>query len=345
MLYFEREIREQPESLTRFLDRQADNVARIAATVRRHDVAHIVIAARGTSDNAATYGRYALESRYRTVVSLAAPSLFTLYRQPPRLRQALAIGISQSGQGTDVVEVIAEARRQGALTLAITNYADSPLAAAAQEMITLEAGEERAVAATKTYTAQLLALALLTAYLTDSKEDLEALQKVPEAVSRALGLDHIIREGVERYRYMQTCIVLGRGYNYATAFEIALKLKETCYLAAQPYSTADFRHGPMAMVSEGFPAMIIGPFGAVFEDVLACARELRERRAELVALSDQPELLELARLPLAMPPDIPEWLSPIIYVVPGQLFALYLALTRGYDPDQPRGLTKVTLTR
>lgn len=345
VLHFAREIREQPEVLARFLERQAKNVARIAEILRARGLMHVVIAARGTSDNAATYGRYIFESHCGAVVSLAAPSLFTLYRRPPRLRHALVIGISQSGQGTDIIEVVAEGKRQGALTLSLTNHADSPLAEASDFVITLEAGEERAVAATKTYTAQLMALALLAISLQGEGDHLEVLQRVPEMVAETLQLDERIREAVERYRYMQTCVVLGRGYNYATAFEISLKLKETCYLSAEPYSTADFRHGPVAMVGEGFPAFVIGPAGAVFPDVLACAHELAEKGAELIALSDREELLSLARTAFPMAGSIPEWVSPIPYVVPGQLFALYLSITRGYNPDQPRGLRKVTRTR
>jgi len=345
VLHFEREIRQQPEVLARFLERQTGNVARIAEAIRARDIAHIIIAARGTSDNAATYGRYILESHYGAVVSLAAPSLFTLYRRPPRVGKALVVGVSQSGEGTDIIEVVTQAKAQGALTLAITNFGQSPLARIADHVITLEAGEERAVAATKTYTAQLMALALLAATLGGDDGHLAALQQVPDAVAETLKLQDTIREIVERYRYMQACVVLGRGYNYATAFEIALKLKETCYLAVEPYSTADFRHGPIAMIGEGFPAFLIGPGGAVYDDVCALAREMLAKNAELIALSDRDELLSLARTPLHMPASIPEWVSPIPYVVPGQLFALYLSLTRGYDPDRPRGLSKVTLTR
>ena len=344
MLYFEQEIHEQPAVLARFLEKQAKNVAQIADIIRNRDIAHVVIAARGTSDNAATYGRYILESHCGLVVSLAAPSLFTLYRRPPRLGKALVIGISQSGQAADIIEVVTQAKQQGALTLAITNFGESPLAGVADCVITLQAGAERAVAATKTYTAQLMALALLTATLCGSDEQLDPLRRVPEVVAETLALKDTIRQAAERYRYMQHGVVLGRGYNYATAFEIALKLKETCYLVMEPYSTADFRHGPIAIAGEGFPAFLIGPTGAVFDDVRACAQELLARNAELIAFSDREELLALARVPLRMPASLPEWLSPIPYVVPGQLFALYLAVTRGYNPDQPRGLKKVTVT-
>ena len=344
MLHLEREIHEQPAVLRRFLARQSENIARIAKAVAAADVSHIVIAARGTSDNAATYGRYILESLAGTVVSLAAPSLFTLYHRPPRLDRALVIGISQSGQGTDILEVLRQAREQGALTMAITNFVDSPLAQMAEHIIALEAGEERSVAATKTYTAQLLAMASLAAALANDEARLRELTQVPDRVAEALTLQDEIIRAAERYRYMEVCALLGRGYNYATAFEIALKLKETCYLSTQPYSTADFRHGPIAMVSPSFPVFLIGPSGAVYDDVHSCAQELLQREAELIVVSDQEPLLVLARTPLRMPAAMPEWLSPIAYVVPGQLFALASAVSRGYNPDQPRGLQKVTLT-
>ena len=344
VLHLAQEIREQPEALARLLDRQARNIQEIATQIGRREISHVIIAARGTSNNAGVYGRYALESLAGLVGSLAAPSLFTLYKRPPRLDKALVVGISQSGQGTDIIQVLSEANAQGALTLALTNYASSPMAEIADLLIPLEAGEEQSVAATKTYTAELLALAALSAALGGEASRRDELQRIPDVVGRVLRMEERIQTAVERYRYMQGCVVLGRGYNYATALEIALKLKETCYLATQPYSTADFRHGPIAMISPGFSALVIGPKGAVFEDVFDCAQELLEKQAELIVLSDQDNLLGLARTPLAMPDGIPEWLTPIPYVVPGQLFALYLSLSRGYNPDQPRGLRKVTRT-
>jgi glucosamine--fructose-6-phosphate aminotransferase (isomerizing) len=344
MLHLEKEIFEQPAVLEKLAQNQAAHIAGIAEEIRRKNVSHIVLAARGTSDNAATYGRYLLESLAGIVVSLAAPSLFTLYKDPPRLDQSLVIGISQSGESTDIIQVIEEANRQDALTLAITNDGDSPLAESPDHLITLEAGEERSVAATKTYTAELMALAFLTAHLSQNQALLTDLERVPGWVEETLNLCDVIHSVAERYRYMEELVVLGRGYNYATAFETALKLKETCYLGTQPYSTADFRHGPIAVVEGGFPAWIIGTKGPVLDDVLDCAKELVEKNAELIAVSDQPALLDLARTPLKMPSDVPEWVSPIPYVVPGQLFALFLSVTRGYNPDQPRGLHKVTRT-
>jgi glucosamine--fructose-6-phosphate aminotransferase (isomerizing) len=339
------EIHEQPEVLTRLLDRQAETAAQIAAAIRTRDVRYAVIAARGTSDNAARYAQYLFGALNRLPVALATPSLFSIYRTPPQLRDALVLGISQSGQSPDIVAVIEEGRRQGALTVAATNAPDSPLAHATDHILPLDAGEERAVAATKTYTAQLAALALLAVQLAGDGERLASLRSVPEAVKKTLALEEPISMAAQRYAYATECVVLGRGYNYATAFEIALKLKELSYIVAEPYSSADFRHGPVAIVERGFPAVVVTPQGAVYPDTLALAHELAAREAELIVISEQDEALRLARTPLRLPVALPEWLSPFTSVLPGQLLALHITLAKGYDPDHPRGLKKITETQ
>jgi glucosamine--fructose-6-phosphate aminotransferase (isomerizing) len=257
----------------------------------------------------------------------------------------LVVGISQSGQSPDIVAVLAEGQRQGVPTLAITNDAESPLAAKADWVIPLHAGEERSVAATKTYTAQLAALALLSCALAEDPGRLEHLRRIPLVLERVLSYEEQVAAAVQRYRYMETCVVLGRGYNYATAFEIALKLKELNYLEAEPYSSADFMHGPIAVVGSGFPTLVVAPSGKMFDTMRDFSLELRSRGAELLTISDRQDLLNEAVTALPLPQGIPEWLSPTIAVVPGQLFALYLTLVKGYDPDQPAGLQKVTTTR
>ncbi len=350
MSYLSDEIHEQPEVLARLLDEQAGAAARIAAAIRARDVRYAIIAARGTSDNAARYAQYLFGGLNRLPVALATPSLFGIYRTPPRLRDALVLGISQSGQSPDIVAVVEEGRRQGALTIAVTNAPVSPLAQAADHVLPLGVGEERAVAATKTYTAQLAALALLAVQLAggDEREKrLNELRSVPGAVAKTLALEGAVVRAAQRYAYATECIVLGRGYNYATAFEIALKLKELTYVVAEPYSSADFRHGPVAIVERGFPAVVVAPQGAVYPDVLALARELAApgKAAELIVISGQDEALRLARTPLRLPVALPEWLSPFTCVVPGQLLALHVTRAKGYDPDHPRGLKKVTETQ
>jgi len=343
--YLQREIREQPEALGRFLQEEAAHVQAIAQALAQMPITHVVIAARGTSDNAATYGRYLLESFVGWPVSLAAPSLYTLYKRPPRLKDALVIGISQSGQAADVLEVLTEGRRQGAVTLAVTNTAGSPLAQAADHSILLHAGPEQSVAATKTYTAELYALAWLVASLSGVAAHFAALQALPDQVQQVLSLEETVRTRAERYRYAERLIVVGRGYNYATAFEIALKLKELTYMVVEPYSSADFRHGPIALVEPGFPVLLVAPTGVPLDDLRDLAGELRERQAELLVISDCQDLLAMAQLPLPLPAQVPEWVSPIVCTVPGQLLTAYIVLARGWSPDHPRALHKVTVTR
>jgi glucosamine--fructose-6-phosphate aminotransferase (isomerizing) len=340
------EIHEQPQVVERLIHDEQGSVAQIAGELRRRPIRHVLIAARGTSDNAATYGKYLFGNILRLPVALAAPSLYTVYHTPPRTgTEVLVIGISQSGESPDIVSVVEEARHHGASTLAITNELDSPLARVAEYGIACRAGPEKSVAASKTYTAQLTALALLAAHWSGEADRKSELQLLPDAVQKTLALGDIVRAGVERYRYMETAFVLGRGYNYATAFEIALKLKELSYILIEAYSSADFLHGPIAVIEHGFPAILIAPSSAVYSDMLAMARELCDKGAELIVISDRKEALELAVTPLQMPLTVPEWLSPIVCVIPGQLFAHHLTVAKGYDPDHPRGLRKVTLTR
>ena len=345
MSFLQDEIRQQPEVLARLLEREMGNARRIAAGLRERSVRYVMIAARGTSDNAARYGQYLLGAHNRLPVGLATPSLFSVYGEPPRLNGILIIGISQAGQSADIVAVLAEGRRQGTPTLAITNDPGSPLAAQADYIMPLHAGEERAVAATKTYTAQLAALALLACAVEDDPGRLDSLRRVPRGVEPILGDEDRIAAAVNRYRYMETCVVLGRGFNYATAFEIALKLKELNYLIAESYSSADFMHGPIAVVGSGFPAMVVAPSGKMFPTMRDFSLELKARGSELLIISDHEELLDEAVTPLPLPQGVPEWLSPIVAVIPGQLFALHLTLAKGNDPDQPRGLQKITSTR
>ena len=240
------EIHQQPRVLAKLLDGERANVERLAADLRQRHITHCVIAARGTSDNAGRYAQYLFGAVNGLIVGLATPSLHTIYGRPPRYDDALVIGISQSGKSPDIISVIAEARRQGAVTLAISNFPHSDLAQAADHVISLHAGPEKAVAATKTYTAELTAIALLSAVAADDQEMLHTLGRVPAQIEQTLWLAPEIARQAERYRYMRVCVVIGRGYNYATAFETALKIKELNYIVAEPYSSADFMHGPVA---------------------------------------------------------------------------------------------------
>lgn len=338
----EQEIREQPNVIARLLTNPI--IPEIAQALR--ETRFVVIAARGTSDNAARYAQYAFGIHAGLPVALAAPSITTIYGRTPKFRDATVIGISQSGKSADVGEVVARAAEQGALTITITNDPESPMARLSQYHIALDAGEERSLAASKTYTAQLTVLGLLAAHLSpDRKPMLDAASHLPDLVNAVLNLSPILADRAERFRFMTRCVTIGRGYNYATAFEVALKLKELTYVVAEPYSTADFRHGPKAMVEEAFPVIVIAPNGAVYPDVLAMTQELHDRGADLTIIASEQAALDCAQLPLRLPPGLPEWLSPIVAVVPGQLLAMYTASVKGHEVDKPRGLTKVTVTR
>lgn len=339
------EIHEQPAVLERLLATEWTNVLAIATAIRARGVHWALLAARGSSDHAAIYAQYLLGLRQRLPAALATPSLYTLYQAPPCLEGALVVGISQSGMSPDIVAVIEEARRQGQLTVAITNDPASRLGAAAEYVIPLHAGEERSVAATKTYTAELLAAAMLSAALSADPALLTELQALPQAVAAVLELNAAITCQAERYRYMTQTVTLGRGLTYTTALEAGLKLKEMTYISANAYSTADFLHGPIAILQPGFPLVAVAPGGHTFPDMLSTIIESRKRGAEPVVISDTQEALDLAQTPLPLPAGIPEWLAPIAAIVPAQLFARALAAAKGHNPDQPRGLQKITETR
>ncbi|GAC1645845.1 MAG: SIS domain-containing protein [Herpetosiphon sp.] len=340
--FLDQEIRSQPEGIARLLDRETVRVVRSVAQLPPFDYA--LIAARGTSDHAATYAKYAWAGMGGFPVALAAPALHTLYGTPPRLTGALVVGVSQSGQSPDIIAVVEEGKRQGRPTVAITNDGASPLAAAADLVIELHAGPEHSVAATKTYMAQLAVMALLAAAWSKQPQHLDELKRLPDALAATLAACEPLASRAERYRYMEACVVLGRGYNYSTALELALKLKELTYVMATAYSGADFRHGPIATIYEGLPAILIMPRGAAFDDMRDLAVDLKARGAELLIASDEPTVHPLATTLLPIAGDLPEWLTPLPAIVPGQLLALHVVQTKGFDPDQPRGLNKVTRT-
>jgi glucosamine--fructose-6-phosphate aminotransferase (isomerizing) len=340
------EILEQPDRLADLLSKGRRQVEEIARAIQQREIRYVFLAARGTSDNAGRYANYLLGAMNGLPLALATPSLFTYYNRPPRLKDALVVGISQSGVSPDIVSVVAEGKRQGCLTLAITKELDSPLVQSADFVIDLQTGPELAVAATKTYTAELMAIAMLSAALSGSEDLWNELAGVPGWAAAVIEKEAAIAPLVERYRYMAQCVVLGRGYNYATTFEWALKLKELTYVAAEPYSSADFRHGPIAVVDRGFPVLAVAVAGSVFDSLLGLLQTLRsEQDAELVVISNAESALQLAQTPIPLPAPMPEWLTPLVSIIPAQLFSYYLVLAKGYDPEQPRHIHKVTETR
>jgi len=340
------EIAEQPERIKSLLESQRKKVEQIATAIQKRDIQYVFLAARGTSDNAGRYANYLLGALNGLPLALATPSLFTYYKQPPKLKNALVIGISQSGQSPDIVSVLDEGKKQNCLTLAITNDSKSPLANAADFVLNIQAGKEKAVAATKTYTTELMTVAMLSTALNGNKAHWDELAEVPRWMKAVLKHDALISRTAERYRYMDQTVVLGRGFNYSTAFEWALKLKELAYVKAEPYSSADFQHGPIAMMESGFPVLAISPKGKVFESMYEMLKRLRkELSAELVVISNDKRALSLASLPLTIPADVPEWLSPLICILPAQLFAYHLTQAKGYNTERPRSIHKVTETK
>jgi glutamine---fructose-6-phosphate transaminase (isomerizing) len=345
------EILEQPDAARRQLTSSADALAALAARLVAEPIDNVVIAARGTSDHAAIYAQYLLGALDRLTVGLATPSLVSLYGVEPRLARALVIGISQSGASPDVVGVVAAARRQGAPTLAITNDPTSELGRTAEFTIDLAAGPERAIAATKTYTTSLLAIARLAEALAapdDAAPVAAALGKLPEWIEGALevepAVEALANELAGAAAGMDRCVIVGRGYEYATAREWALKLKELARVFADPYSAADFLHGPIALVQPGIPALVLAPEGAPAEGQIELLRDLAQRGIDTVVVSDVAGTRALGRWSIELPPNIPEPLRPIVSIVPAQLFAYHLTRARGLDPDEPRYLSKVTRT-
>lgn len=346
------EICEQPERAADLLTRGADGVAGIAAALVGRDIDLVLIAARGSSDHAAIYAQYLFGALHRIPVALAAPALTSVYGVEPRTEHALVIGISQSGRSPDVVGVLEAARRQGAPTVAITNEATSALATAAEHVIDIGAGPERATAATKTYSLSLLAVAMLVATMEggtgfggDAASRRAALAALPQAMRDALRVESVAEAVAARRAELDRCIVLGRGFEYATAREWALKLKELAQVAADPYSAADFQHGPLALIEPGYPILAVAPTGATLPGMRELLTRLRDLHAvDLLVISDDVETCALGTTALRTPTAPAEWLSPLISVIPAQLLAYHLTRARGLDTEQPRWISKVTLT-
>ncbi|HWQ54094.1 MAG TPA: SIS domain-containing protein [Bryobacteraceae bacterium] len=339
------EIRQQPATLERTLAGELRRVERLKALFAKKKPRLIVLAARGTSDNAAQFGRYLLEITTGIPVSLAAPSISTIYEARLDYRDTLVVGISQSGESTDSNRVLECAREQGATTLGITNEAGSSLAKLAEHVLFVRAGKEKSVAATKTYTGQVLMMYTL-AYALGAKIRLDDLRRLPDLAAQSLKLEPAVATLSERYSYMRNAVVLGRGLNYSNAFEFALKMMETCYVVAERFSSADFLHGPVAMVERAFPIFAFCPSGPTWKPMRQMLEKVKALNAEAVIISDasNPEAFEFASRSIRLPRKIDELLTPIPYIIPGQLFAGYLAEQKGLDPDKPRTLSKVTLT-
>lgn len=337
------EINQQPQTIQNLIDTEFDHITDIASSIENNFDA-MLIAARGTSDNAARYAKYLMGVYNQIPVGLAAPSLYTVFEKPPKLSRTLVVGISQSGQSPDIISVIKDANKQGQATLCITNEANSPLAQEADHVIPLRCGKEESVAATKTYTASLAAMAMLSIALDQNADREKALKSLPSKLDETIKAANEVSSNACRYRYIEHCVVIGRGFNYATAFEVALKIKELTKVVSVPYSSADFKHGPIAAVRPGFPVILVAPSGKMNAQMIEFSKKMHELDAELVVISDDEAILKDSNLGFRIPQGIDEWLSPIACAIPGQLFARQLAIEKGLNIDQPVGLTKVTET-
>jgi glutamine---fructose-6-phosphate transaminase (isomerizing) len=345
------ETRQQPHALARTLQEAFPSVAGLRAHFERHRPRSVVLVARGTSDNAAQFGRYLIEITTRIPVSLAAPSVATLYGCPLDLSDVLVVGISQSGESTDTIAVLEDARSRGTFTVGITNEPSSRLTRSADFILLARAGKEESVAATKTYTCQLLALYLL-AYALGGNVDLGMLRRMPDWVESVLELEESIAEVAERYTFMGRAVTVGRGLNYSNALELGLKLMETCYVVAERFSAADFLHGPIAMVERAFPVFAFAPAGVTWPSISGVLDRVKDLKAETLVITDSANAgacakpARLIQLPIQCgsgegPEDL---YTPIPYILPAQLFAAHLAWIKGFNPDRPRSLHKITMT-
>ena len=337
------EIAEQPAALERTINEERAKISALTQTLRKRDIDLIVLVARGSSDNAALFGRYLLEITTGIPVSLSAPSVHTIYGAKLKLDRALVVGVSQSGEGEDINRVLENASKCGAFTVGITNEATSTMTKLVDETLLTHGGRERSVAATKTFTGQMLLFYMLASELSPHSVSF-SYDAIPQFVERALEQKPAILELVQRYLFMENCVVVGRGLAYADAYELALKLMETCYVVAERFSSADFLHGPLAMVERHFPVILFAPPGKMLEGVKALIERLRELHADTLAITSDLDAARACTRSIIMPKEIDEFLAPIPYIVPGQLFAALLAEAKGLNPDSPRSLSKVTRT-
>jgi glucosamine--fructose-6-phosphate aminotransferase (isomerizing) len=337
------EIKQQPAVVRRLLDEGWPEVRGLGRALAR--VEHVTLVARGSSDNAATYGKYLLESIAGIVTALAAPSLVTRYNAPPSYVRGAVIGISQSGASPDVAAVVAEGRRAGAVTIAFTNRPASALGRSAEYVFALRAGVEREVAATKTFTATCVALALLASTTAEARgRSALSLAGLAEAVAEAADTDAAVERLAKGIGRAPTVIVLGRGYLYPAALEAALKIKELARIWAEPYSSADFAHGPRTLLRRGTPVLLLSSRGATEKELRSLASSLARQGARVYAITNDERVAERAREAVLLTAPLSETLVPITLVVVAQLLAAALARRHGRDPERPAGLAKVTRT-
>lgn len=341
MTLMEIDIMQQPEAIKSCRKANLELANKIAEEIRKRNVSHIIVAARGSSDHACNYFKYLCEIFAGMPVAMAAPSVFSLYGADMDFKDAAVIGVSQSGQAEDVMAVMQKAKEHGALTVAVTNVEGAPMAQIADFTMYLNAGDEKCVAATKTFTAQLYSLALIAAALSDNDVLKNALEEVPAAIAEVIKLDSEITCSAKRYMNAPDCYILGRGISYAAAQEAALKMQETTYIKARAYATSDFHHGPFAVMDDEERAIVIAPNDRTMKDSLEIIAKIKATGADLTVLTDNPEIEADNIIKM---PSCNEFISPFAYAVCAQLFVCRLSVMKGLNPDSPRGLKKVTIT-
>ncbi|QNU68653.1 SIS domain-containing protein [Ruminiclostridium herbifermentans] len=339
------EILEQPEVLKKTVTTNMAVIDELIADLKSREISTVIIAARGTSDHAAVYAKYAIETLIGIPVSLAAPSVFTMYNKKLNMKNCFVIGISQSGKAADAIEVVKAAKEQGAITMSVTNFVDSPLAQTSKYHLFCDTSVEQSVAATKTFTSTVFLLINFIAKWAQNDELLNELKNVPDIMSNIFDKADTIKEIVQKYRFMKECFVLARGINYSIALEAALKIQETTYVRAKAFATSDFHHGPFAMVERDMPVIVYAPEGPSCKDVLEMINKLKNSDADILIISNNQELLKLGNSSIEIPKGCSDYVSPLFNVVVAQMFACNLSLLKGLNPDSPRGLNKITITR
>lgn len=340
-----KEILEQPAALEKCRESSAKLISEIVDVIKSRDINSVLIAGRGTSDHAGIYGKYIMECELGIPVALAAPSVFTVYKKGLKLQNTLVIGISQSGKALDVLEVLKNAKESDAVTISITNDEASPMAKEAKYHLFCNVGVEESVAATKTFTAEMYLIAQLVAEWSGNADMKKELSEIPANISKIFEASEHIKNSAYTYRLASECFVLSRGMNYPIALETALKLQETTYVRARAYATSDFYHGPFAMIEKNMPVVVIAPEGPALADIRQMIERLKENMVELVIYSNNKEILAMGNSSFEIPATSNDMITPFYNIVISQMFACQLALAKGLNPDAPRGLNKVTITK
>jgi len=339
------EIHEQPEVIRACLAANHERLDEIASNVKERNIKYIVIAARGSSDHAGVYGKYMIETLAGYPVSLAAPSVFTIYGATVRFADALVVGVSQSGEAEDILSVLRAAQNYGAPTVGITNQKGSPIARLAEYSLDCSAGKEESVAATKTFTAQMFLLGLLAIKLSEDPDRARAFERIPEEMSGVLHLADEIKNKAVRYCFAEDMIILARGLDYCVALESALKIEETTYIRAKAFAASDFYHGPIAIVDSSLPILVYATAGPELDDMRRMIRKLMEIGANVLVISDDAETCGLGTDFIRLPAAASFLTAPFMSAAIGQLFAYFLSKAKQLDPDNPRLLHKITITR